>query len=86
MGIIAWLIFGAIVGWLASMIMNQPEGLLMDIIVGIVGAFIGGWLSGVLGIGHGVTSFFDLGSWIVALVGAIVLLAIVNFVRRGTLS
>ena len=86
MGIIAWLIFGAIVGWLASMIMHRPEGLLMDIIVGIVGAFIGGWLSGVLGIGHGVTSFFDLGSWIVALVGAIVLLAIVNFVRRGTLS
>ncbi|HZB95955.1 MAG TPA: GlsB/YeaQ/YmgE family stress response membrane protein [Herpetosiphonaceae bacterium] len=83
MGIIAWLIFGAIVGWLASMIMNQPEGLLMDIIVGIVGAFIGGWLSGVLGIGHGVTSFFDLGSWLVALLGAIVLLAIVNFLRRG---
>ena len=83
MGIVAWLIFGAIVGWLASMLMHQPEGLLMDIIVGIVGAFVGGWLSAVLGIGHGVTSFFDLGSWLVALLGAIVLLAIVNFLRRG---
>jgi uncharacterized membrane protein YeaQ/YmgE (transglycosylase-associated protein family) len=83
MGLIAWLIFGAIVGWLASIIMQQPEGLLMDIIIGIVGAFIGGWLSGVLGIGHGITSFYDLGSWLVALLGAIVLLAVVNLLRRG---
>ena len=53
-GILAWLIIGAVAGWLAGLVMKGSGfGLLVDIVVGIVGAFIGGWLSGLLGISLG---------------------------------
>ena len=79
MGIIIWIIFGALVGWVASMVMGTGGGLLWDIIVGIVGAVIGGWLMSFLGYG-GVTGF-NLYSFIVALIGAVVLIAIVRAIR-----
>jgi uncharacterized membrane protein YeaQ/YmgE (transglycosylase-associated protein family) len=82
MNIILWIIFGALVGWIASIIMrsNATQGPLMDIIVGIVGSLLGGWLMSFFG-QPGVTGF-NLYSFVVALIGAIVLIAIVRAVRR----
>jgi len=84
MSIIGWIILGGLAGWIASMITgrNDQQGCLMNIIVGIVGAAIGGAIVGILG-GGGVTGF-NLGSLLVAVLGAVVLLAIVNwFTGRG---
>ena len=80
MGLIAWLIFGGIVGWIASLIMgtDAQQGILMNIIVGIVGAFLGGLLANLLGLGAGFGSFFDIWSWIIAIIGAIVLIWLVR--------
>lgn len=80
MGIIIWLIIGGIIGWLASMVMrtDAQQGIFLNIVVGIVGAFIGGLLFGG-SINAGITLYTFLSS----LVGAIILLAIVNLVRRG---
>ena len=79
MGIIAWLIFGGLVGWIASMIMgtDAQQGILLNIIVGIVGAFLGGLVASFLGLG-GVSSFFNLWSWIIAIIGAVVLIWLVR--------
>jgi uncharacterized membrane protein YeaQ/YmgE (transglycosylase-associated protein family) len=84
MNFILWLIVGGIVGWLASLIMRDAgQGILMNIVVGIVGAFIGGWLiSPMVGTGT-INDGFSIGSFLVSLVGAIILLAIVNLFRRG---
>ncbi len=87
MGIIIWLIVGGIIGWIASMIMKTDgqQGIFLNIVVGIIGAFLGGWIGGLLGIGGGSINSggFNLVSLLMALVGAIVLLAIVNMFRRG---
>jgi uncharacterized membrane protein YeaQ/YmgE (transglycosylase-associated protein family) len=74
MNIIGWIVLGGLAGWVASMIMgnNASQGLLGNIIVGIIGAFIGGFIVSLLG-GEGVTGF-NLWSFIVAVVGAIVAL------------
>ena len=86
MGIIAWLIFGGIAGWIASMIMgtDAQQGMLMNIIVGIVDAFIGGFVARLLGFGSESFQFFDIGSWITAILGAVILLFLVRAVTgRG---
>ena len=86
MGIIIWLIVGGIVGWLASMVMktDAQQGIILNVIVGIVGAFLGGWLGGMLGItSANINSGFSVPGFLMSLVGAIVLLAIVNLFRRG---
>ena len=77
MGILAWIIFGALAGWIASMILktNEQQGALGNIIVGILGAMIGGFLAGVLFDSPGVTGF-NLTSFLIAVVGAIILLMI----------
>ena len=83
MGLILWLIIGGVIGWIASMIMrtDAQQGILLNIVVGIVGAFIGGLiLSG----GSINNAPLTLTSFIVSLLGAIFLLAIVNLVRRGS--
>lgn len=80
MGIILWIIFGALVGWVASMIMKTGGGLLWDIVVGIVGAVLGGFLMSL--VGYGDVNGFNLYSFIVALIGACVLIAIIRAVRR----
>lgn len=81
MGFILWLVIGGLIGWVASMIMrtDAQQGIFLNIIVGIVGAFIGGLLFGG-SINAGITLYTVLAS----LVGAIILLAIVNLVRRGS--
>jgi uncharacterized membrane protein YeaQ/YmgE (transglycosylase-associated protein family) len=78
MGWLAWLIVGAISGWLATMVMrtNRQQGLLLDIVVGIIGAFIGGFLFNTVGVA-GVTGF-NVWSLFVAFVGAVVLLGLMR--------
>jgi uncharacterized membrane protein YeaQ/YmgE (transglycosylase-associated protein family) len=80
MGWLAWIIVGALAGWLASIVMrtNARQGLLMDIIVGIVGALIGGWVFSLLGI-SGVTGF-NIWSLFVAFIGAVILLGLLRLV------
>jgi len=83
---IIWIIAGAVVGWVASVIMktNARQGLLLDIVVGIIGAFIAGLvLTPLLGIGTINQNNFSFPALLVSLVGAIILLAIVRLVRRG---
>jgi uncharacterized membrane protein YeaQ/YmgE (transglycosylase-associated protein family) len=86
MGIVIWLIIGGVVGWLASLVMRRDGsmGIPMNIVVGIVGALIGGWLIGPMvgapSINSGVVS---AGSLLVSFLGAVVLLAIVNLITRS---
>jgi uncharacterized membrane protein YeaQ/YmgE (transglycosylase-associated protein family) len=87
MNIIIYLIAGAIVGYIASRIMrtNSQQGLLLDIVVGVVGAFVAGWfLSPIFGVGT-INDAVTLPTMLVTLGGAILLLFVVNLVRRGGL-
>lgn len=84
MGLIIWLVIGGVIGWLASLIMrtDAQQGLLLNIVVGIVGAAIGGLLfSG----GNINNAPLTLETFLVSLLGAVVLLGVVNLVRRGSL-
>lgn len=83
MSICGWLILGGLAGWIASLLTGRKDqqGCLMNIIVGIVGAAIGGAVVGILG-GGGVSGF-NLWSLIVAVIGAVVLLAVVNLFTKG---
>jgi len=84
MGFIVWLVIGGVIGWLASIIMrtDAQQGIFLNIVVGIVGAFIGGLL---LAGGSINNAPLTLTSFLVSLAGAVVLLGIVNLVRRGSL-
>jgi uncharacterized membrane protein YeaQ/YmgE (transglycosylase-associated protein family) len=78
-GIIAWLIIGAVAGWLAGIFTKGGGfGLVVDIIIGVVGAFIGGWLAGALGIGIGGGM---ISSIITATIGAVILLIILRIFK-----
>ncbi|WP_199545366.1 GlsB/YeaQ/YmgE family stress response membrane protein [Paraburkholderia kururiensis] len=78
--IATWIVIGIVAGWLAGMIVSGSGfGILIDIVVGIAGAFIGGWLASLLGIGVGGGL---LGSVLVAVAGAVVLLLVIRLVRR----
>jgi uncharacterized membrane protein YeaQ/YmgE (transglycosylase-associated protein family) len=75
MGIISWIVLGGLAGWIGSMLVNQTgEGLFLDIVLGIIGAVVGGWLFTTFGV-TGMTGF-DLWSLLVAVVGAVIVLAI----------
>ena len=85
MGIIIWLVIGGVVGWLASLVMarDAQQGIILNIVVGIVGAFLGGLaLAPLFGTGTINQGDFSMGSLFVSFLGAIILLAIVNFFRR----
>ena len=84
MGIIGWIVIGALAGWIASKITGNDKrmGAGMNILVGIIGGFIGGIVMNLLG-GYGVTGF-NLWSLLVATIGAIILLLIVNAVKHRT--
>ena len=84
MGIIIWLVIGGIVGWLASLIMrtDAQQGILLNIVVGIVGAFIAGLVFSGGTINDAPLNVY---SFLVSLVGAVILLAIVNLFRRGSI-
>lgn len=84
MGVIVWLVMGGLVGWLASMIMgtNAQQGIILNVVVGIAGGLIGGWLIGpLLGAGS-INDSITIMSFIVSLLGAVLLLAIVKFFQR----
>ena len=82
MSILLWIVFGALVGWIASLIMGTDarQGAVMNVVVGIVGAVLGGWLMSAFG-QQGVSGF-NFYSFAVALVGAVALIALVRAVRR----
>ena len=85
-GIIIWLVVGGVVGWLASIVMrtDAQQGIFLNIVVGIVGAFLGGWLLAPLfGTGTINSDNFSLSSLLVSFLGAVILLGIVNLLRRG---
>ncbi len=86
MGIIVWLIVGGVVGWLASIIMrtDAQQGILLNVVVGIVGALLAGFIiSPMLGSGT-INQGLSLATFLVSLGGAVILLAIVNLFRRGS--
>jgi uncharacterized membrane protein YeaQ/YmgE (transglycosylase-associated protein family) len=86
MNFIIWIVVGGLIGWVASMIMktNEQQGMFLNIVVGIVGSMLGGWLvSPLLGAGTINQNDFSLGGLLVSLIGAVILLAIVNLFRRG---
>jgi uncharacterized membrane protein YeaQ/YmgE (transglycosylase-associated protein family) len=86
MNFIIWLVVGGIIGWLASIIMktNAQQGLFLNVIVGIVGSLLGGWLiSPLIGAGTINQSDFSIAGLFVSLVGAVLLLAIISLFRRG---
>jgi uncharacterized membrane protein YeaQ/YmgE (transglycosylase-associated protein family) len=82
MGIILWIIFGALVGWIASIIMktDAQQGAMLNIIVGIVGAVLGGYIMNFFG--ESGTTGFNIYSFVVALIGAVVLIGIVQALRK----
>ncbi|NLG51655.1 MAG: GlsB/YeaQ/YmgE family stress response membrane protein [Chloroflexi bacterium] len=81
-GIVSWLVIGALAGWVASLITgtNDRQGCLLDIVVGVVGAFIGGLIWQLL-TGEPVAIGFNIGSFLIAVLGAVILLLIVNLIR-----
>jgi len=87
MNFIIWLVVGGLIGWIASMIMktDAQQGVILNVVVGIIGAMLGGWLlAPMFGTGTINQNDFSLAGLGVSLLGAIILLAIVNLVRRGS--
>jgi len=86
MNFIIWIVIGGIIGWLASLVMktDAQQGLFLNVIVGIVGALLGGWLlSPLFGAGTINADDFSVMSLVVSFLGAVILLAIVNLIFRG---
>ena len=86
MNFIIWIVIGGVIGWLASMVMktDAQQGIFLNIVVGIVGAFLGGWLLAPLfGTGTINSDNFSLSSLLVSFLGAVILLGIVNLLRCG---
>ncbi len=89
MGLIIALVMGGIMGWLASKVMNRDAsmGILMNVIVGCVGSILGRFLLGLVGVGNGVglrDNAFDPMTLLTSFIGAVVLLGIVNLIKRGS--
>ncbi len=82
MSIIVWIIIGGLAGWVANMIMHSEGGLVINIITGVIGALVGGFVMSFIG-AEGFTGF-NLWSLLVALIGSIIFIAIVNLFTRKT--
>lgn len=86
MNILVWLVLGGLIGWAASTLLRMREGIPLNVIVGIVGAVLGGWfLSPFVGVSTINQGNFSVPGLIVSFLGAVILLLIVNFVRRAAL-
>jgi uncharacterized membrane protein YeaQ/YmgE (transglycosylase-associated protein family) len=81
MGIISWIVLGAIAGWITNLIMGGKEGVIGTILLGIVGAIVGGWLAGTVLKVADVTGF-NIESIVVAVIGAVIVVAIYRLVVR----
>jgi uncharacterized membrane protein YeaQ/YmgE (transglycosylase-associated protein family) len=81
MGIIAWIVFGLLAGWVAKLLMpgSDPQGCIITMVIGVLGAVIGGFIGSWLGFGS--VTGFDLRSFIIAVVGAVLLLALYRLIR-----
>lgn len=77
MNILLWILFGALVGWIASLVTGESRGLLANIALGIIGAIVGGFIAGLLNIGT--VNGFDITSLLIALTGAV----LINFIFIG---
>ena len=89
MNLIVWLVVGGIIGWLASLLMKTDgqQGIILNVVVGIVGAMLGGWLiSPLVGVSTINQGNLSLQSLVVSFVGAAILLGVVNLFRRTTLA
>jgi len=90
MGIIGWIVLGALAGMIAKAILpgDDPGGIIVTTLIGIVGAFLGGLIASALGLGDPLDEFFDISTWIAAIIGAIILLLVYRAVvgRRGRLT
>ena len=82
MGLLAWIVFGALTGWVASCLAGRRHGCLINVVIGVIGAFIGGTIVQII-TGRGFHIGFNLPSFVVAVLGSIVLLAIANLAGRG---
>ncbi|MFF8258711.1 GlsB/YeaQ/YmgE family stress response membrane protein [Streptomyces virginiae] len=85
MGILAWILLGLLAGIIAKMLMpgNDPGGIIITVLIGIAGALLGGWLGKVIFGVDSVDGFFELSTWIAAIVGSLVLLIIFRLFRRA---
>jgi uncharacterized membrane protein YeaQ/YmgE (transglycosylase-associated protein family) len=84
MGLLTWIVVGAIAGWLAGQVMKGSGfGLIGDIVVGVIGALVGGWLAGMLfsNVGDAISGF-DLTTIVVAFIGAVVVLLLTRLLNR----
>ena len=81
MNIIVWVIIGGVAGWGAGYVMKSKSGLVRNVIVGIVGAFVGGFVLNLLGVGTSATGL-NIGSIVTAFIGAVILLSALKFLRR----
>jgi uncharacterized membrane protein YeaQ/YmgE (transglycosylase-associated protein family) len=87
MNFLIWLVVGGVIGWLASLLMktNDQQGMFLNVVVGIVGAMLGGWfISPLVGVGTINQNNFSLPAMLVSFIGAAILLAIVKMLRRGS--
>ena len=87
MNFIIWLVVGGLIGWVASMIMrtDAQQGVILNVVVGIVGSMLGGWfIAPLLGSGTVNSNDFSVMGLLSSLIGAVILLAIVNLFRRGS--
>ena len=85
--LIIWLVVGGLIGWVASLLMRTDgqQGVFLNVVVGIVGAALAGWLiSPLVGVGTINQGSFSLGALVVSLLGAILLLVVVGLLRRGS--
>jgi uncharacterized membrane protein YeaQ/YmgE (transglycosylase-associated protein family) len=85
MNFIIWIVIGGVLGWLASLVMktDSQQGIFLNVVVGIIGAMLGGWLlAPLLGTGTINQNDFSIASLFVSFLGALVLLMIVNLIRR----
>jgi uncharacterized membrane protein YeaQ/YmgE (transglycosylase-associated protein family) len=82
MGIIGWILLGLLAGIIAKALLpgDDPGGFIITTLIGIAGALIGGFLAGVFGLGDPIDEFFDISTWIAAIIGAIVLLFLYRLV------
>ena len=87
MGVLGWIVLGLVAGAIAKAVHkgHEPGGLLGTLVVGVAGALLGGFIASVVGIG-GISSFFSLGTWLIAIGGALLLLVIYNTLAGGSRS